>query len=380
MGMHMPRIRFHKIAALVVLVAFAAWMGTGKFSTVGSAVADAEQKQAAEQPKAPLRTVAVIAPPRLNHARAIRISGRTEAEKRAILAIRVMGVIKELPVKQGQHVNRGDLVMRLDAEDKEAAVNMAETLVAQRQAEADAAERLVKGGNAPKLQADQARAALAASKAQLETAKAELARNEIYAPFNGVIDRVPVEDGSAIMAGGEVATLINLDPLLVIGEVSERDLQYLKLGSESDIRLVDGETVKGTLRYISRDASAATRTFRIEVAVPNEDKRLPAGMTAEIMLRSAPVDAVALPRSVVTLGQDGDLGIRAVDKDSKVVFYPIDLVDDTPTGLVLGGIPADARVIVAGQDLVREGDEVNPVPADAELVKKLAGDVAGEIN
>jgi multidrug efflux system membrane fusion protein len=377
----MPRMRFHKVAALIVLVAFAAWMGTGKFSSVGSAAAEAEQKpQAAEQPKAPLRKVAVIAPPRLDHARAIRISGHTEAEKRALLAIRVMGIIKELPVKQGQHVNRGDLVMRLDAEDKEAAVDMAETLVTQRQAEADAAEKLVKGGNAPKLQADQARAALAAAKAQRETAKAELARNEIYAPFNGVIDRVPVERGSAIMAGGEVATLINLDPLLVIGEVSERDLQYLKLGNNADIRLVNGETVKGTLRYISRDASAATRTFRIEVAVPNEDKRLPAGMTAEITLRSEPVDAVALPRSVVTLSNDGDLGIRAVDAANKVGFFPIDIIDDTPSGLLLGGIPSDARVIVMGQDLVKEGDEVIPEAVDPELVKKLAGQAASGVN
>jgi len=313
----------------------------------------------------------------VQHARAIRISGRTDAEKRALLAIRVMGVIKELPIKQGDHVDRGDLIMRLDAEDKEAAVTMTESLVAQRQAEADAAERLVKGGNAPKLQADQARAALAAAKAQLETAKAELARNEIYAPFNGVIDRVPVERGSTIMAGGEVATLINLDPLLAIGEVSERDLQYLKLGSEADIRLVNGETVKGTLRYISRDATPATRTFRIEVAIPNEDKRLPAGMTAEITLWSEPVDAVELPRSVVTLSGDGDLGVRYVDKDNKVAFQPIDIIDDSPKGLVLAGIPKDAKVIVAGQELVTEGDVVNPVEADAETIKKLAGETAG---
>jgi multidrug efflux system membrane fusion protein len=159
--------------------------------------------------------------------------------------------------------------------------------------------------------------------------------------------------------------------------VSERDLQYLRLGSEASIRLVDGTTVKGTLRYISRDASTSTRTFRIEVAIPNEDKALPAGMTAEITLLSDPVDAVILPRSVVTLSATGDLGIRSVDKDNKVVFHPIDLIDDMPNGLVLGGIPADARIIVAGQDLVTEGDTVTAVEADPELVKKLIGEVSG---
>ena len=371
----MAKFRFHKLAALVVLAGFAGWVVTGEFSSVGSAQNEAAQKPAeTEQAKPVLRTVAVVTPPRLMHARAIRISGHTEAEKRVTLATRVMGVIESLPVKQGQRVNRGDLVIRLNAEDKEAAIRMAESVVTQRQAEADAAERLVGGGNAPKLQADQARAALATARSQLESAKAELAQYEIYAPYNGLIDRVPVQRGSTILAGAEVATLINLDPLLAIGEVSERDLKYLQLGDTADIQLVDGKTVKGTLRYISRDASAATRTFRIEVAIPNENKELPAGMTAEITLLAQAADAVMLPRSVVTLSGAGDLGIRAVDKDNKVVFFPIDLVDDTPKGLVLAGIPADARVIVAGQDLVTEGDEVKPVEADAATIKKLIGE------
>jgi len=376
----MAKYRFHKIAALLVLAGFVGWTVTGEFSSVGSAAPEAEARAKVaetEKPVVPLRTVAVVTPPRLQHARAIRISGRTEAEKRAVLATRVMGVIERLPVKEGDHVNRGDLILRLGAEDKEAAIQMTESMVAQRQAEAAAAERLAKSGNAPKLQVDQARAALATANSQLESAKAELARNEIYAPFNGVIDRVLVERGSGIMAGAEVATLINLDPLLAVGEVSERDLQYLKPGAEADIKLVDGTMVKGTLRYISRDASAGTRTFRIELAIPNKEKLLPAGMTAEITLRAEPADAVILPRSVVTLSGAGDLGIRAADKDNKVVFFPIDLVDDTPTGLVLAGIPADARVIVAGQEMVTEGDTVKAVEADQATIDKLVGEVTG---
>jgi multidrug efflux system membrane fusion protein len=99
-------------------------------------------------------------------------------------------------------------------------------------------------------------------------------------------------------------------------------------------------------------------------------------MTAEITLSAEPTDAVVLPRSVVTLGDKGDLGIRAVDQNNKVVFYPIDLVDDTPKGLVLGGIPADAKVIVAGQALVAEGDVVQPVEATPEEIKTLVGDAA----
>jgi len=376
----MAKFRFHKLAAVAVLVGFAAWMGTGKFSSVGSASAESEAPKAdaakPEQPAAAPRTVAVIKPPRVQHARAIRLSGQTEADKRAVLATRAAGIIDQLPIEEGKHINSGDLVLMLSAEDKPALVETAKQVVKQREAELAASQRLAKTGNLPKLQLDTAVSALAQAKGQLEQAQAELDRNRIVAPFSGVVDKVSVELGSSVMQGGEVATLLSLDPVLVKGEISERDLSHIKIGDNAEALLVNGETVTGTVRYISRDASPSTRTFRVEVAIPNPDDRIPAGMTAEITLRSAPTDSVVLPRSVVTLSNSGDLGIRAVDPSNKVVFYPIDLVDDTPKGLVLGGIPAEAQVIVAGQDLVREGDTVKPVEADAELVKKLAGDAA----
>ncbi len=377
----MSKFKFHKLAAIAVLIVFAGWVATGAFSSVGSESAT-EKPAAAEPPKAaeaPARTVKVVVPPREAHARAIRISGLTEADKRAVLATRVGGVIAELPVRQGDHVKTGDLVLMLDAEEKVSAVDNARQVHAQRQAELEAAERLAKSGNLAKLQLDTARSALATAKSQLDAAEAELARNEVKAPFDGVIDRVAVELGSAIMQGGEVATILSLDPVVARGEVSERDLRYLKTGDKAKVRLVSGETVEGSVRYISRDASAATRTFRVEVAIPNADGAIPAGMTAEIALQAEPTDAVVLPRSVVTLGEKGDLGIRAVDKDDKVVFYPIDLVDDTPNGLVLGGLPADARVIVAGQQLVADGDAVKAVPADPEEIRKLANEATAGI-
>lgn len=371
----MSKIRFHKLAALAVLVGFAAWMATGEFSSVGSAQPDAEAKPAqAEQPKAPVRRVAVVVPQRVNHSRAIRVSGRTEADKRATLATRAAGIIASLPVKQGSHIKQGDLVLMLDAEEKAAAVDTARALLEERKGSWEAAQKLVKSGNLPKLQADAAWSAYTLAQGQVQAAEAELARNQVKAPFGGVIDRVSVEPGSSVMQGAEIATILNLDPILGKGEVSERDLRYISIGDEADVKLVNGEVVKGTLRYISRDATAQTRTFPVEIAIPNADGAIPAGMTAEINLRATPGDAVILPRSVVTLSHSGDLGIRAVDKDNKVVFFPIDLIDDTPNGLVLGGIPAEAKVIVAGQELVKEGDTVEAVEADAETIKKLIGD------
>jgi len=372
------KLRFHKLAAVAVLIAFGAWIATGEFSSVGSAQTEPENAPPkVEETKPIVRTVAVAVPPRVQHARAIRISGQTQADQRAVLATRAGGIVGDLRVTKGSTVKAGDIILVLNAEEKAAAVDMAKAMLAQRQAEFSAAEKLASTGNMPKLQLETARAALAAAKSQVEAATAELARLEVKAPFAGIIDRLDVEAGSSVGQGAQVATLLNLDPVVGAGEVSERDLGHLKIGDEADIRLVDGKVVSGKLRYISRAASAQTRTFPIEVAIPNADGKIPAGMTAEITLKTEPVDAIILPRSVVTLSQNGDLGIRAVDEQSKVVFFPIDLVDDTSTGLVLGGIPAGARIIVAGQDLVTEGDTVNAVEADQTTINKLIGKVAG---
>jgi len=375
----MPKFKFHQIAAIVVFIATAAWVATGEFSSVGSAADVDAPGPTAPDPneKAVLRTVAVMVPPRVSHSRAIKISGHTEANQRATLATRSAGIIGELAVRQGSRVSAGDLLLKLENEGQEAAVETARALVSQREAELAAAERLAQTGNLPKLQLDSARSGVAAARAQLETAVAELARIEVRAPFGGVIDRIDVELGSSVSSGATVATILNLDPVLAIGEVSERDLGHVRPGDKADIRLVNRDEAQGEVRFVSKDASASTRTFRVEVAVPNADGAIPAGMTAELTLRAAQVDSVVLPRSVVTLSGEGDLGVRAVDAQNKVVFFPIDLVDDTPGGLVLGGIPADVRVIVAGQEMVREGDVVNPVEPDPATAKKLIDEATG---
>ncbi len=379
----MPKIKLHKVAAIAVLIVTGAWVATGEFTSVGSAAGEAERERAegkAQQEAAPLRTVGVVNPPRVLHSRAIRLSGSTDADKRAVLATRAAGIVEELPFDQGDTVKRGDLIARLRDEGKEAAVETARTVLAQREAEATAAERLAERGSLPKLQLDGVRSALAAARAQFDAAVADVERNVVRAPFDGMVDKVDAELGGSMVAGAPVATVLSLDPILARGEVSERDLAHVKPGDKARVRLVSGEEAEGTIRYISRDATPATRTFRVEVAVPNADGRIPSGMTAEVTLLAEPVEATVLPRSVVTLSNGGDLGIRAVDGDDKVVFYPIDLVDDMQGGLVLGGIPADVRIIVAGQELISDGDIVNPVEADAETVDRLIGEAAGGIS
>ena len=131
------------------------------------------------------------------------------------------------------------------------------------------------------------------------------------------------------------------------------------------MRLVNGTELEGTVRHISREASPQTRTYPIEVALPNPDHKLPAGMTAEVRLYTAPERAVTVPRSVITLSDAGEIGLRVVGADNVARFAGIELIDDTADGFVVKGVPEGVKIIVAGQDLVRDGETVEAVAATA---------------
>ncbi len=370
--MAMPR--FHTVAAFVVLAVSAAWVLTGEFSSIGSAAPETSvetqqtETPAAAEPVKVLRTVAVMQPNFIEHNRIIRISGVTAPDKRTTLATRSAGILGELKVEKGDKIQAGDVVLVLDGAEKQSMVDTARALLDQRQKEADNIERLVKNGISPSTQSDSARSALASARSQLESAQADIDRLTVVAPFSGVIDQVMVEEGSWLPSGEAVAVLLQLDPVVALGEVSEREIVHVKVGRQADVRLISGEIVSGSVRHVSLEATPGTRTFPIEVAITNPDNMVPAGMTAEIMIQSEAVTAVKLPRSVVTLDAAGNLGLRILKADNTVGFVPIDLIDDSPEGLVLSGVPLDAKIIVAGQDLVSDGESVNAVPADADLV------------
>jgi multidrug efflux system membrane fusion protein len=384
---NMARFRIHKFAAIAVLAVAAGWVLTGEFSSVNSAATsmdetapDATETSAPAVSPPALRTVAFVEPFFVDHSRAIRVSGLTEADKRATLATRAAGIIETLPFEQGDSVAEGDVILSLEVEEQTAMIDTARALLEQREREFEATSRLVEKGTLPELRADTAHSALTSARSQLQQAEAEHGRLNVRAPFSGVIDRLMVEKGSSVQSGAQVAVLLKLDPVIARGEVSESDLHYIKVGNVADIRLVNGRKVQGTVSYISRDASPQTRTFPVEIAIPNPDLSIPAGMTAEITLRAETARAVVLPRSVVTLSGSGDLGVRILRTDDTASFVPIDLIDDMPQGLVLGGVPEDARIIVAGQDLVVEGEKVNPVEADKEMVQRLIGGASGAAN
>lgn len=358
----MPKL--HRIAAFCVLAAATAWVATGEFTSVGSAEeSPGEGSEATTAPVAdavaPLvRTVAAVDPVFIDHARTIRLSGLTAADKRVALAARADGVIERLALVKGGTVAEGDVVMTLEGPETVAQEKIAAIALAQAERDLERSERLFAGGNTPEAEVTNARSARDAAVAELARARAAVERLDLKAPFAGIVDTLDAELGEWVQTGTPVATILALDPILVQAEVSERDLGAISVGAKARVRLVNGQELDGTVRLVAREASAETRTFQVEIALPNPDLALPSGMTAEVMLSAAPVRAVLVPRSVITLADTGELGLRVVGADNVTAFAAITIIDDTPEGLVVSGVPAGTRIITAGQDLVRNGETV----------------------
>jgi membrane fusion protein, multidrug efflux system len=366
----------HRVLALIVFVAAAAWVATGHFAAVGSETAEATEAMAAEPTaEAPKRTVAVVTADVADYARLIRISGVTEADKLAVLAARSNGLVQELGAEPGDSVDRGTTVMLLEGEDVRAGVKAAEDQLAQAAEQLTVGEALNAKGSLPETQLTARRAAKTSAEGALAQATAAADRLSLTAPFAGTVDAVNVEIGEWVQAGTPIATLLALDPIVVKAEVSEQDVAHVSVGAKAMVRLVSGAELEGTVRHLARKASDKTRTFALEVDLPNPDGKIPSGMTAELRLTAAAQPALTVPRSVLTLNEAGQVGLRVVNDGDVAGFLPVQLIDDIEGGFVVTGVAQGVRVIVAGQDLVRDGDKVlvhELTRAEAEAAQKAA--------
>src|SRR5690606_1001665 len=98
---------------------------------------------------------------------------------------------------------------------------------------------------------------------------AEVDRLTIAAPFAGLLEADPAETGSLLSAGGLCATVIQLDPVLIVGYAAEAQIDRLAVGAMAGAQLANGQQVVGQVTFLAHAADPATRTFRVEVTVPN---------------------------------------------------------------------------------------------------------------
>ncbi len=327
---------------------------------------------------------------------AVVLRGRTEAIRQVDVRAETTGLVISEPLRRGEMISEGQVVCSLDPgtrrialvdararlEQAEAGLPEAQARLAEAEArlvEAEindrAASRLSEGGFASETRVASTTAAVESARAGVQSAKSgvtgaeagvksaaaavasaenELEKLEIHAPFAGILETDTAEIGSLLQPGSLCGTIIQLDTIKLVGFVPETLVDRVEIGARAGARLSSGREVVGSVTFISRSADPTTRTFRVDVQIPNDDLSIRDGQTAEIGITADGEAAHLLPQSALTLDDTGRLGVRIVD-EGRAGFAPISVLRDTTQGVWITGLDQQAEVIVVGQEFVTDG-------------------------
>ena len=286
------------------------------------------------------------------------LRGRTEAFREVVVRSETGGRVVATPAIEGTAVVRGDILCRLDIDARGAALAQAEAEYRTRELDYNAGVELLNRGHRSANAVAGVEALRDAAQARLEAARQEIANTNIRAPFDGYFDNRAGEIGDYLAPGTPCGTVVQMDPILITAEVAERDVAGLASGMPGTARLITGEEVVGTVRFVERRADPATHTFRLELEAANPEGALRSGVTAEIAIPLAAEPAHRIPTSVLALNASGELGVRIVEAGDIVRFLPVELLSDDGEEVWVSGLPDPARVITVGQDFVDDGIHV----------------------
>ena len=196
-------------------------------------------------------------------------------------------------------------------------------------------------------------------KSVLKNIKLDIDKTSIKAPFDGIISEKMVEETEFISLGTPLFTIIDLDPIKIEGYLSEFDINKVSVGTKAIIEDSNGIEKNGIISFISPSAETSTRTFEITIEADNKDLSYKSGITTKIIIKGSELKAHKIPPSILTLLDDGTVGVKAVDSDNNVTFYSTKTIKDTIDGMWVSGLPEKVNLIVSGQEYISIGEKIN---------------------
>jgi multidrug efflux system membrane fusion protein len=302
-----------------------------------------------------VRARVLNASPQLRH---VVLRGKTQSKRTVEVRAETSGRIVERPVERGSVVTEGDVLCQISVEDRYVALVEAKAALVQARMEYEGSLSLKERGFQSDTAIAQNKARLAAAEAELKRSELDIERTFVRAPFAGVVEELHQEVGDYVTSGAACVTVVDLDPMLLVGRVAEKDVHLLELKQSVTGILSDGRRVTGPVTFIGQQSDPATRTYAVEVQVPNDDFALRSGVTTEIRIPVAEVMAQKVSPAVFGLDDAGNIGVRIVNADDRVEFHTVQIVREDTDGVWITGLPRIATVITVGQELVVPGELV----------------------
>lgn len=293
----------------------------------------------------------------------VSVRGRTQAFRLVDIRAETAGRVVATPAARGARVQAGDVLCEIAVDTRETDLQEAISREEQARLEFQGGQDLFERELISRSALAQLRTTYDAAIAAVRRAELALERTKIRAPFAGIVETRAVEVGDYMDMGGQCASLFDDNPMLLVGQVPEQDVNKLDIGTRVTGIMVTGERINGELTYLARAADPVSRSYRIEVRLESQQTPIRQGISTEILLDASQISAHLVPPSSVTLDDAGLLGVKTLNQDNEVEFHRVQIVGESTrideAGFWVTGLPDEVVLITVGQELVFEGQTVN---------------------
>ena len=272
----------------------------------------------------------------------VTVKAESQAFSKVDIRSQTSEKIVNIAYEDGDFVEEGSIICKLDSGQREA--NFKKSKI-----DYDSSVELNKKGLISE-------SALVTAETVFETARIELERTNIKAPFSGFVEQL-AKKGQLLQNGQVCASIISLSPLKIVGNVSEVMVAMIKPNQNAEIEFISGEKFNTQVSFISSAADIKTRTFKVEAELNNEDLNIKDGLTGELVIFTDPVKAHFVPTSAFLLGDEGNVALATVVNET-VNIINVEILIDTVEGAWITGIPNKTNIVIGGQGFVKQDEEV----------------------
>lgn len=319
------------------------------------------QDAAAKPQGLPVEAV-TVAPQPLQ--RTVSAVGSLRAGESVVVRPEIDGRIEAIEFVEGQAVKKGDVLIRLDAATQRAKLASAEASLALTSANYRRAEELAKRSNVSEASREEAYSRMRIDQAAVTSAKADLAKTVIVAPFDGLIGLRQVSLGAYVLPGADIVDLNNVHPIKVDFRVPEALAGQLAVGQDVaiDVDALPGTTFNGKVFAIDPQIDVNGRSLSLRAEIPNEAGPLRPGMFARVLLvlENKP-DALMVPEQALVPKGKSQLVVKVIDGAAQ--YRPV-RIGQRRDGMVevVEGLEVGDVVVTAGQLKLRPGAPVMVLP------------------
>ncbi|MDR1691447.1 MAG: efflux RND transporter periplasmic adaptor subunit [Rickettsiales bacterium] len=301
----------------------------------------------------------------------IIVNGQTEAGLRMPLKSRTNGKIEKILIQKGQFVQKDEVIMTLTQDDRNARLSAVRAKIKDAQFRYNTTKELVDQGFESSLSLAKEKATLEAAQAELKSIQQDIDYTLIKAPFDGIFDHKFVEQGDVITTASELGIFVSLNPMLIQSNLPEKYFGQIKQNDFVKAEFPNTHYSIGKVVYISNILDQKTRTFLVEVEIPNDDLNTAVGQTAKLTFMLDQEHGFYLNnQSLLTLDANGTLGVKVVENGT-VQFMPVEIIKTEGQALWVSGLYDGAKVISLGGEFTEVGQKVKTVEDNASTKEEI---------